>query len=85
MLLYPQMPSHRIVGTDIAHAVPLTLVAGIGHATLGHVDWTLLASLLVGSIPGIWLGAQLTRKMPERFVRTLLCLALVTAGVKVIS
>jgi uncharacterized protein len=85
MLLYPQMPSHRIVGTDIAHAVPLTLVAGIGHATLGHVDWTLLTSLLVGSIPGIWLGAQLTRKMPERFVRTLLCLALVTAGVKVIS
>jgi uncharacterized membrane protein YfcA len=85
MLLYPKLPSHRIVGTDIAHAVPLTLVAGIGHATLGHVDWTLLASLLVGSIPGIWLGSQLTRKMPERLVRTLLCLALVTAGVKVIS
>jgi uncharacterized protein len=84
MLLYPKLPSHRIVGTDIAHAVPLTLVAGIGHATLGHVDWALLASLLVGSIPGIWLGAQLTRKMPERFVRTLLCLALVTAGIKVI-
>jgi uncharacterized protein len=84
MLLYPKLPSHRIVGTDIAHAVPLTLVAGIGHATLGHVDWTLLASLLVGSIPGIWLGAQLTRKMPERLVRTLLCLALVTAGLKVI-
>ena len=84
MLLYPKLPSHRIVGTDIAHAVPLTLVAGIGHATLGHVDWALLASLLLGSIPGIWLGAQLTRKMPERFVRTLLCLALVTAGIKVI-
>ena len=85
MLLYPKLPSHKIVGTDIAPAVPLTLVAGIGHATLGHVDWTLLGSLLVGSIPGIWLGAQLTRKMPERLVRTLLCLALVTAGVKVIS
>ena len=85
MLMYPRLPSHRIVGTDIAHAVPLTLVAGIGHATLGHVDWTLLGSLLIGSIPGIWIGAQLTRKMPEKIVRALLCLALVTAGLKVIN
>ena len=84
MLLYPRLESHRVVGTDIAHAVPLTLVAGIGHATLGHVDWVLLGSLLVGSIPGIWLGAQLTRKMPEKLVRALLCVALVTAGLKVI-
>lgn len=84
MLLYPRLESHRVVGTDIAHAVPLTLVAGIGHATLGHVNWELLAALLVGSIPGIWLGAQLTRKMPERLVRTLLCISLVTAGLKVI-
>lgn len=84
LLLYPRLPSHRIVGTDIAHAVPLTLVAGIGYATLGHVDWTLLGSLLIGSIPGIWIGSQLTRKMPERLVRTLLCLSLVAAGLKVI-
>ena len=85
MLMYPRLPSHRIVGTDIAHAVPLTLVAGIGHATLGHVDWVLLGSLLIGSIPGIWIGSQLTRKMPEKVVRTLLCVALVTAGLKVIN
>ncbi len=84
MLLYPRLPAHRIVGTDIAHAVPLTLVAGIGHAILGHVDWTLLAALLVGSLPGIWLGAKLTRRMPEALVRTLLCVSLVTAGLKVI-
>ncbi len=49
----------RIVGTDIAHAVPLTLVAGLGHWWLGSVDWALLASLLVGSLPGIWLGSRL--------------------------
>jgi uncharacterized membrane protein YfcA len=85
MLIYPRLPSHKIVGTDIAHAVPLTLVAGIGHATLGNVDWVLLGSLLIGSIPGIWIGSQLTRKMPEKVVRTLLCLALVTAGIKVIN
>jgi len=84
LLLHPRLPAHRLVGTDIAHAVPLTLVAGIGHATLGHVDWALLAALLLGSIPGIWLGAQLTRKMPERLVRALLCASLVTAGLKVI-
>ena len=84
LLLYPRLQAHRLVGTDIAHAVPLTLVAGIGHATLGHVDWALLAALLVGSLPGIWLGAQLTRRMPERVVRGLLCASLVTAGVKVI-
>ncbi len=84
LLLYPRMDTRRLVGTDIAHAVPLTLVAGIGHATLGHVNWVLLGSLLVGSLPGIWLGAQLTRRLPERLVRSLLCLSLVTAGLKVI-
>lgn len=84
LLLYPRLDTRRIVGTDISHAVPLTLVAGIGHATLGHVDWALLAMLLAGSIPGIWVGAQLTRKLPERLVRLLLCASLITAGVKVI-
>jgi hypothetical protein len=84
MLLHPRLQAHKVVGSDIAHAVPLTLVAGIGHATLGHVDWALLAALILGGVPGIWLGAQLTRRMPERLVRALLCTALVTAGLKVI-
>lgn len=83
LLLYPRLPSQQVVGTDIAHAVPLTLAAGVGHAWLGHVDWALLGSLLVGSLPGIWLGARLTRALPERFVRALLCTSLVAAGVKV--
>lgn len=85
LLLYPRLSSQEIVGTDIAHAVPLTLVAGIGHATLGHIDWNLLGALLCGSIPGIWIGAQLTRRMPEKLVRALLCAALVSAGLKVIT
>ena len=85
LLLYPRLKLHEIVVTDIAHAVPLTLVAGIGRATLGHVDWSLLGSLLIGSIPGIWIGAQLTRRMPEKIVRTLLFIALVSAGLKVIT
>jgi len=85
LLLYPRLAPQRIVGTDIAHAVPLTLVAGIGHATLGHVDWALLVSLLLGSLPGIWLGARLTRALPEVWVRSALCLSLTAAGVKVLA
>ena len=73
-----------MVGTDIAHAVPLTLVAGIGHATLGNVAWPLLGALLIGSLPGIWIGANLTKLLPERLIRALLCVSLVTAGLKVI-
>jgi len=84
LLIYPRMSARQIVGSDIAHAVPLTLVAGIGHATLGNVNWPLLVPLLIGSIPGIWLGAQLTRKLPEGLVRGLLCGSLVLAGLKVI-
>ncbi|MBI5717635.1 MAG: sulfite exporter TauE/SafE family protein [Burkholderiales bacterium] len=85
LLLYPRFEPQRIVGTDIAHAVPLTLVAGIGHATLGHVDWSLLGTLLLGSLPGIWLGARLTRALPEIWVRSALCLSLTAAGLKVLA
>ncbi len=85
LLLYPRLPAARLVGTDIAHAVPLTLVAGIGHASLGHVEWGLLAALLAGSLPGIWVGARLARALPARVVRFLLCGSLVAAGLKVIA
>ncbi len=70
--LYPKMPIARIVGTDIAHAVPLTLLAGLGHFTLGHVNAGLLGNLLVGSIPGIWLGSHLNTRIPERVARLIL-------------
>ncbi len=85
LLLYPRLPAQQVVGTDIAYAVPLTLVAGIGHATLGHVDWALLAALLLGSVPGIWLGARLTKSLPDKLIRTLLAGSLVVAGVRVIQ
>ena len=85
MLLYPALPLPRIVAADIAHAVPLTLVAGLGHASIGSVDWPLLLKLLAGSLPGIWLGTQLMRKTPERVIRSLLSVLLAYAGVKLIS
>ena len=59
LILYPKMPTVRIVGSDIAHAVPLTLIAGAGHWWIGSVDWSLLVSLLIGSIPGIAIGSAL--------------------------
>ena len=85
LLLFPHLPLHRIVAADIAYAVPLTLVAGLGHASMGSVDWHLLGWLLLGSLPGIWLGAQLVPKAPVRWVRTGLSLLLLTAGVKLVG
>ncbi len=80
--LYPGLAAARIVGTDIAHAVPLTLVAGLGHAAAGAVDWKLLAALLIGSLPGIWLGSSLSQRIPERLLRTVLAGMLVLIGGK---
>lgn len=85
ILLYPLLPLPRIVAADIAYAVPLTLVAGLGHASLGSVDWPLLGKLLIGSLPGIWLGSQLVHKTPDRIIRSLLSLLLAYAGVKLVS
>ena len=80
--LCPGLAAARIVGTDIAHAVPLTLVAGLGHAAAGVVDWTLLFALLLGSLPGIWLGSSLGRRIPERVLRTGLAAMLLLIGGK---
>ena len=85
LLLFPLLPLPRIVAADIAYAVPLTLVAGLGHASLGSVDWPLLAKLLAGSLPGIWLGTRLMRHTPERLVRSALSVLLAYAGTKLIA
>lgn len=83
--LYPRLPTLRIVGSDIAHAVPLTLVAGIGHWFLGSVDWSLLGSLLIGSLPGIWLGSHISTRVPDRVLRPILATMLVLVGSKLIA
>ncbi len=82
LILYPKKPITTIVGSDVAHAVPLTLVAGLGHASLGTVDYQLLGTLLIGSIPGIWIGSHLSSKVAEHWVRVLLALILVYVGQK---
>ena len=76
ILLYPHMPVAKIVGSDIAHAVPLTLIAGIGHWMMGSVDWHIIASLLVGSLPGIFLGSYFANRVPERTLQVVLAITL---------
>ncbi len=81
LLLYPQLPMARIVGSDIAHAVPLTLVAGVGHWILGSTDWQLLGVLLIGSLPGIAIGSYFAVRVPEPALRLMLAAILfVVAG-----
>lgn len=83
--LYPRMPASRIVGSDIAHAVPLTLVAGAGHWYLGSVDWALLGPLLMGSLPGIVVGSKLVGRIPDGAVRTALALVLIAVAIKLMT
>jgi uncharacterized membrane protein YfcA len=84
LFLYPALPSARIVGSDLAHAVPLTLVAGLGHWLLGNIDWALLGALLLGSLPGIWLGSRMAVKLPERWLRSALATLLALIGGKLV-
>lgn len=83
-LLYPRISTARLVGTEIAHAVPLTLVAGLGHAGIGHIDWMLLGKLLCGSLPGIWIGSHLTGRVPDGALRPALAGMLALVGAKLV-
>lgn len=80
LLLYPRLPMADIVGSDIAHAVPLTLVAGVGHWYLGSVNWPLLVSLLSGSVPGIILGSYLSARVPDAVLRPIMAGTLTLVG-----
>ncbi len=82
IFLYPSLPLRRVVGTDLAHAVPLTAIAGWGHWQLGNIDPILLGTLLLGSLPGIYLGSHLSSVFPERLMRTILASLLMLIGVK---
>src|SRR5262249_27079395 len=84
LFLYPRLTTVEIVGSDIAHAVPLALAAGLGHAQLGTVDFSLLGSLLVGSLPGIALGSALSARVPDRLLRSGLASMLVIVGGKLV-
>jgi uncharacterized protein len=80
LTLYPRSPIVRIVGSDIAHAVPLTLIAGAGHWWLGSVDLRMLVSLLVGSVPGIIISSHFASRVPDHVLRPILAGTLAVAG-----
>jgi hypothetical protein len=85
LILYPKMDVAKLVGSDIAHAVPLTLLAGLGHWMMGSVNWQLLVSLLTGSIPGIILGSLLAARTPDGVLRPLLAGTLALVGGKLLT
>jgi uncharacterized membrane protein YfcA len=84
IVLYPGLSTARIVGTDIAHAVPLTLVAGLGHWLIGSVDVLIIVSLLLGSVPGIVAGSFLAPRVPDGALRPILAIVLAVVGVRLL-
>lgn len=82
--LFPLLPTPKLVGTEIAHAVPLTLVAGLGHASMGNLDLTLLGQLLMGSLPGIFIGSLLSGKVPDLLLRNAIAIMLFFVGYNLI-
>lgn len=85
ILLYPELKAVKLVGSDIAHAVPLTLVAGAGHWYLGNINFPLMGTLLLGSIPGILIGSFLAPRMPEQLLRRLMAFILALVAFKLLS
>lgn len=85
LMLYPALRVSRIVGSDIAHAVPLTLVAGFGHWIIGDVNMLLLVNLLIGSIPGVLVGSHLSTRSPDRVLRPVLAVVLLVSGYKLLA
>jgi len=85
VMLYPKLTPAEVAGTDIAYAVPLTAIAAVGHWWLGSINWMLLLTLLIGSVPGITLGAWAARIVPERLLRGLLAVTLATVAIKLLA
>jgi uncharacterized membrane protein YfcA len=85
LYLYPlRLTADRLVATDIAHALPLTLVAGLGHASLGHLDAPILGCLLLGSIPGVLLASRLTIRLPQVITRVMVATMLMLVGGRIL-
>lgn len=85
LLLYPELPVVQIAGADIAHAVPLTLVAGMGHLMTGGIDVPVLVSLLCGSLPGIMIASFFAPRLPDKALRIILAATLTLVAIKLLS
>jgi uncharacterized protein len=84
MILYPALRARQLIGTDIVHAIPLTLLAGLGHLGMGSVNFMALGFLLLGSIPGIALGSRMTGLVPDWALRAALAIVLLYAGISLL-
>lgn len=84
LILYPALPIRVLVATDIAHAVPLTLIAGGGHWFEGSVNLRVLLYMLMGSIPGIWIGTLCAGRLNEKFQRWFMGILLLIIGLRMI-
>ncbi|MCZ6804954.1 MAG: sulfite exporter TauE/SafE family protein [Proteobacteria bacterium] len=82
--LYPRFKAIQIVATDLAHAIPITAIAGIGHAHIGTVNYILLGSLLIGSLPGIYLGSHFGTFLPDKIMRPFLASMLLVIGIRLV-
>lgn len=85
LFLYPELKTITIVGTDLAHAVPITAIAGLGHAHIGTVNYPLLISLVIGSLPGIYLGSHMGKLLPDRIIRPVLACMLFLIGIRMVA
>ncbi|MBF0817519.1 sulfite exporter TauE/SafE family protein [Microbacterium paludicola] len=85
MLLYPLLAMNKLVGTDLVQAVPLVIAAALGHLLFGEVDWAVVLPLIIGSVPGAWIGAQFSSKIPGGYVRRALAVVLLAAGLKLLN
>jgi uncharacterized membrane protein YfcA len=82
LILYPKMLSNKVVGTDIAHAVPLTAIAGLGHLHLGNIDFNLLTSLIIGSLPAVYLGTKVGKVIPDKMLKYIIATILMLMGLR---
>jgi len=82
LILYPNMLSNKVVGTDIAHAVPLTAIAGLGHLHLGNIDFNLLTSLIIGSLPAVYLGSKVGKVIPDKMLKNIIATILMIMGLR---
>jgi uncharacterized membrane protein YfcA len=85
LMLYPLLTSRQLVGTDLVQAVPLVAAASLGHALFGEIELGLTATLLVGALPGVWLGAHVSSRAADYIIRPILAVALIISGLKMLN
>ena len=84
--LYPlRLTPAKVVGTDLAHAIPVALIAGLGHVALGNINFALLIWLLIGSLPGVWIGSLMSAKVPDSIVRNAISVTLLMVGLRILA